>query len=155
VVLGLACVSAIETASDVLEQAVNTGNEKEIVPLQELLEYALGASEIDIARDVATGRVFAEDAYAWCHDAAWNENLTWTGSGWTKTVKNVLAKGMPLPVKAGQCKIEDCPSCFWESVCSREETQALIDRSREIREKLLNQYEQQERTEREKTTYIE
>lgn len=49
-----------------------------------------------------------------------------------KTIENVLAKGTPLPVKSGECKIEDCCRCFYESICVREESESILNRSRAV-----------------------
>lgn len=58
-----------------------------------------------------------------------SDSQTWIGAeadairentkNWTKTVASVLAKGKPLKVISGECKIEDCPSCFVENACPR------------------------------------
>jgi hypothetical protein len=70
---------------------------------------------------------------------AWNTFLTWTGTHYTKTTANVLAKGIPKLVKSGQCSIEMCKDCFWENICEREATQASIDRTHQLVEEIKAQ----------------
>ena len=57
--------------------------------------------------------------------------------GYLKTTESVLVKGVPVKVKSGECKIEDCPTCFFESICERVKEVKLIERSRSLTDQLL------------------
>jgi hypothetical protein len=107
-ILKLASDATLEASQTLLEHAIQIQDSEAIEISQQLIEKAL------IAKN------------------AWHTNLTWTGSAWTKTVENVLAKGTPLKVTQGLCQITDCPACFWESICSREKTEKIIQRSKDL-----------------------
>lgn len=49
----------------------------------------------------------------------WEGGVEEDQPGYLKTVDTVKAKGIPLPVKAGECKIEDCVTCLRENTCPR------------------------------------
>jgi hypothetical protein len=134
-VLKLAHDAVIEASQTLLEIAVRDQDDETIEVSQRMLENILSFN-VDAAASSVTDsdRVFVTDAF----------------QSYLKTTQTVLAKGTPLMVLSGECKITDCPSCFWEAICSREETEALIARSREIVDRL----KQSEKTKKEKTAYL-
>jgi hypothetical protein len=122
-------VSTAAASQELLERGLAEGNRSLITNSLNMLEKALGGS--------GEGSNSQNDIQHM--EDAWNTNLTWTGTHFTKTVENVLAKGMPLPVKSGQCSIEMCPTCFWENICDRESTSNLINHIHQLVEEIKAQ----------------
>jgi hypothetical protein len=104
-ILTLAHDSVLEASQALMDHAIATQDSNAIAVSQELIEDAL---------------------------KAWNSSLEFSGGVWRKTVNSVLSRGTPLKVTSGQCKIEDCPACFYESICTREQSEKLIQRSRDL-----------------------
>jgi len=52
--------------------------------------------------------------------------------GYLKSVKTVLAKGVPTRVQLKVCKIEDCVTCFYENICERISVEQLIAKNRSL-----------------------
>jgi hypothetical protein len=104
----LAIDATLEASQSLLEHAIHIQDSDAIEVSQQLIEKAL------IAKN------------------PWNTGLEFINGGWTKTVNSVLSRGTPLKVTQGQCQIIDCPSCFYENICSREQTHKVIQRSRDL-----------------------
>lgn len=108
-ILKLASDAAVEASQTLLEHAIRIQDSDAIEVSQQLIEKAL------IAKN------------DWDH-----RGLELVNGAWIKTVNSVLSKGTPLKVAQGQCQIIDCPSCFFESICAREQTAKIIQRSRDM-----------------------
>ena len=107
-------LASLEAAQQLLESAIKNSDSDLVVHASQLLASAL--------RGHASGQSQAEG------DSVFNDLMP----GYLKSVKTVLAKGVPTRVQLKVCKIEDCVSCFYEAICERVSIEQLIAKNRSL-----------------------
>ena len=117
IVSAIAREASLVAVQTLLESAVKAGDSKLVVDASQVLRTVLRgqASSVGVG-----GRSFVADLMP----------------SYLKTTQTVLARGIPVRVQAGECKLLDCVSCFYESICERISVEKLIQRSRALVEGL-------------------
>jgi hypothetical protein len=115
IVQAIAREASLEASMQLVERAVKAGD-SELLPVAcQLLGSALRAGIV--------GTVDVQDSLSM--------------PSYLKSVKTVLKRGIPSKVSRKECRIEDCVTCFYESICERISVEKLIERSRALTDKLL------------------
>ena len=114
IVQALAREASLEAAQQLLELGVRNGDSELVSDASQILATALMGQ--------ASGQQVEGDR------SLFNDLMP----GYLKSVKTVLAKGVPTRVQLKVCKIEDCVTCFYENICERISIEKLIQRSRDL-----------------------
>jgi len=123
IVQALAREASLEAAQQLLELGVRNGDSELVSDASRLLASALRGTVLDVGSQAEGDRSFFADLMP----------------SYLKTVKTVLAKGVPTRVQLKECKIEDCVTCFYENICERISIEKLIQRSRDLVEGLTRE----------------
>ena len=114
IVQAFAREASLEAAQQLLELGVRNGDSELVSDASQILATALMGQ--------ASGQQVEGDR------SLFND---WMPS-YLKSVKTVLAKGIPTRVQLKVCKIEDCVTCFYENICERISIEKLIEKSRNL-----------------------
>ena len=114
IVQALAREASLEAAQQLLELGVRNGDSELVSDASQILATALMGQ--------ASGQQVEGDR------SLFNDLMP----GYLKSVKTVLAKGVPTRVQLKVCKIEDCVSCFYEAICERVSIEQLIAKNRSL-----------------------
>jgi len=106
--------ASLEAAQTLLEKAIKAGDKKLVAGASQVLRSVLEAG-LPAVENV-------QDALSF--------------PSYLKSMKTVLAKGIPLRVLGKQCRVEECVTCFYESICQRITTEKIIEKSRSLIESL-------------------
>ena len=112
IIQALATEASLEAAQQLLEGAVKDADGDLVIHASHLLASTLMQGHIFIEGD----RSFFADLMP----------------SYLKTVKTVLAKGVPTRVQLKECKITDCVTCFYENICERISIEKLIAKNRDL-----------------------
>ena len=111
IVQALAREASLEAAQQLLELGVRNGDSELVSDASQILATALMGQAPDVS---AGDRSFFADLMP----------------SYLKSVKTVLAKGVPTRVQLKECRIEDCVTCFYENICERISLEKLIEKNR-------------------------
>jgi len=109
-------LASLEAAQQLLESAIKNSDSDLVVHASQLLASALRGTVLDVGSQAEGDRSFFADLMP----------------SYLKTVKTVLAKGVPTRVQLKECKITDCVTCFYENICERISIEKLIAKNRDL-----------------------
>ena len=116
IIQALAREASLESAQQLVEFGIRSADSELTINAAKILETVLLRGQASENSQAEGDRSFFADLMP----------------GYLKSVKTVLAKGVPTRVQLKVCKIEYCVSCFYENICERISIEQLIQRSRDL-----------------------